>query len=258
MEKVSYHTHTTISDGKLSPRELIECAIEKGFKVLAITDHYTRPEGIDFSGWSTDFYTEEDYVELRKLQKEYEGRIEVLVGAEFEWYLGKQEWTTKEVKRREYDVKIMAIHQILVGDRYYPVNHHDWVVDEIVAALGGDVQKMVEIYYETLKDAARSGLFDIVAHFDLIKTFNKGSRYFCEEDSWYKEEVVEALKVIKEFGLKMEVNLQGLRKACEEQWPSKWIINKARGMGIELVVGTDAHNEEALDYDVDEVEKLLN
>ncbi|WP_368902835.1 PHP domain-containing protein, partial [Proteus mirabilis] len=35
------HSHTTASDGELSPDELIDRAIEKQITVLAITDHDT-------------------------------------------------------------------------------------------------------------------------------------------------------------------------------------------------------------------------
>ena len=33
------HTHTTASDGALAPRELVELAIRRGVRVLAVTDH---------------------------------------------------------------------------------------------------------------------------------------------------------------------------------------------------------------------------
>ncbi len=36
---IDLHTHTTVSDGALRPEELIALAIEKGYRVLAITDH---------------------------------------------------------------------------------------------------------------------------------------------------------------------------------------------------------------------------
>jgi predicted metal-dependent phosphoesterase TrpH len=41
MEKrgMDLHTHTNVSDGVLSPEELIAKAIGNGFKMLAITDH---------------------------------------------------------------------------------------------------------------------------------------------------------------------------------------------------------------------------
>jgi len=46
MEKlIDMHTHTNYSDGELSPEELIQLAISKNIKALAITDHNTI-EGI--------------------------------------------------------------------------------------------------------------------------------------------------------------------------------------------------------------------
>jgi len=39
--KIDLHSHTTASDGRLSPAELIERAVEFNVKVLAITDHDT-------------------------------------------------------------------------------------------------------------------------------------------------------------------------------------------------------------------------
>jgi histidinol-phosphatase (PHP family) len=258
MEKQSYHTHSTISDGKLSPRELIESAIKKGFKILAITDHYPRPSDVDSSGWSDDFYSDEDYAELKKLQKEYKDSIRVLVGVEFEWFPGKEKWVFGETKRRDYDVKIISVHRIFINGGYYTLNHSQELFDEALASLDGDIKKMIAIYYETLRDAVRSGWFDIVGHFDVIKTMNKNSKYFSEEEDWYRGEVRKSLMEIKKAGIKMEVNLSGLTRDCAAQWPSTWIINEAKKLGIEMVVGTDAHNEKSLDYDIKEVEKFLN
>ena len=42
---VDFHTHTTASDGELSPRQLIERALSLGVEQLAITDHDT------LNGW---------------------------------------------------------------------------------------------------------------------------------------------------------------------------------------------------------------
>ena len=34
-----FHTHTFLSDGVLAPTELIQRAVNKGYKVIAVTDH---------------------------------------------------------------------------------------------------------------------------------------------------------------------------------------------------------------------------
>lgn len=257
MKKVSYHTHSTVSDGALSPRELIEKAIEKGFEVIAITDHYPRPKGIDNNGWSDGFYTDEDYAELRTLQDEYKDRIEVLVGVEFEWYTEKKEWLKGEVYKRDYDIRIISAHQLFYKGNYHTINFLEEGKESILTVFDGDAQKIVACYFKSLREAIGSGWFDVVAHLDLIKSLEKSQRFFSEDEEWYRSEVVKTLELIREMGLKLEVNLQGFFKKVGEQWPSKWIIDEARAMEIELLVGTDAHDEAQLDYDVKVVENLL-
>ncbi len=44
--RVDLHTHSTASDGELSPAQLVQLAIERGLAVLALTDHDTT-DGID-------------------------------------------------------------------------------------------------------------------------------------------------------------------------------------------------------------------
>ena len=43
--KVGLHTHTTLSDGKKTPEEVIAMYAEGGYDVLAITDHWKYAEG---------------------------------------------------------------------------------------------------------------------------------------------------------------------------------------------------------------------
>ena len=43
---IDLHTHTTASDGTMSPAALVEYAKEKGLKAIAVTDHDTV-EGIE-------------------------------------------------------------------------------------------------------------------------------------------------------------------------------------------------------------------
>ena len=43
---VDLHVHSSRSDGTLSPRQLVDYAMEKGLKAFALTDHDTT-EGLD-------------------------------------------------------------------------------------------------------------------------------------------------------------------------------------------------------------------
>ena len=46
MRAVDLHTHTNCSDGTFTPRELMDYAVEKGLKAIALTDHDTT-RGLD-------------------------------------------------------------------------------------------------------------------------------------------------------------------------------------------------------------------
>lgn len=46
IKKGDFHNHTTASDGKLSPKELVELAKSEGLDIIAITDH-DNTEGVD-------------------------------------------------------------------------------------------------------------------------------------------------------------------------------------------------------------------
>ena len=39
MSRIDLHTHTTASDGSLSPTELVQLAKQQGVSALAVTDH---------------------------------------------------------------------------------------------------------------------------------------------------------------------------------------------------------------------------
>ena len=37
--RIDLHCHTTASDGEMSPKQIVDCALKKNIKALAITDH---------------------------------------------------------------------------------------------------------------------------------------------------------------------------------------------------------------------------
>ena len=49
-QKVALHLHTTLSDGKLTPEEVIRAYKEQGFDAVALTDHWRYGESGSFEG----------------------------------------------------------------------------------------------------------------------------------------------------------------------------------------------------------------
>ncbi len=79
--KMELQTHSTWSDGKLSIKEMAEAAINRGYNVIAITDH-SHSLGV-VQGMKPEDVIEQRK-EIDKVAKELEDRIHILQGAEVE------------------------------------------------------------------------------------------------------------------------------------------------------------------------------
>jgi histidinol-phosphatase (PHP family) len=100
-----------------------------------------------------------------------------------------------------------------------------------------DVVNFQRIYFRHLAQAAESGLFDTLAHPDLVKN--------VFPDRWnvntVMEDVRESLDRIARTGVSMELNTSGTHKAIREMNPSLQILSEMNQRSIPVVIGSDAH-----------------
>jgi histidinol-phosphatase (PHP family) len=253
MKKVNYHTHTIGSDGKLNPEELIKLAIKKKFEIIGITDHYHFPQG--FRDWGNEFYSDEHYKELQRLKEKYKDKIKILVNVEFDWLKDYKKWIKKEATKRKYNFKFISVHFLKIGKEYFPLDYNEKTFKKMTKDIGG-IRKLVRLYYKNLREAIKSGCFDVVGHLDIIKIYNKNKKYFSEKEDWYKNEITKTLKLIKKKNMKIDLNTSGLRKPCSEQYPSFEILKEANKMKIQFLIGTDAHNGKELESGLEEIRRL--
>ena len=253
MIKGNYPTHTTGSDGNVSPEAMIKKAIREGFKEYAITDHYFFPKG--FRNWGNDFCSEEHFRKLKLLKKKYSSKIKILIGSEFDWLKDYKQWILNEAKR-DLDIKIISVHFLKLGDEYYPVDHSDELFDEMISNVRS-IKNLVRQYYKELRNAIKTRVFDVVGHMDLIKIWNKDNKYFSDNEKWYVKEVIRTLKEIKKSGMSLDINTAGWRNPCNEIYPSSWIIAEAERLNIPCLISTDAHRLKEVGYKVNEAKKLI-
>lgn len=244
MTRVNYHTHTTVSDGEMKPEELIKLAIKKRFNVLGITDHYHFPPG--FRNWGNEFYSDKHYETLKRLKEKYRAQIRIFVNVEFDWLEDYADWIKKEATNRNYDYRFISVHFLKMGKEYVPIDYSEEEFQKMAKGAGG-IKELVKLYYSNLRDAIKSGCFDVVAHMDLIKIWNSNEKYFSEKEAWYRREIEKTLEQIKSEDMKLDLNTAGLRKPCAEIYPSEWIVNDAKKLGIQFLIGTDAHKADELE-----------
>src|SRR5207237_8279635 len=92
------------------------------------------------------------------------------------------------------------------------VDHEGWDI----WSTHGDPADVWRRYFTTLGEAARSGLFDVLAHPDLVKVWGE-RRPRPEGDLRFYYDL--AMEGIAESGIAVEVSTAGLRKPAGELYP---------------------------------------
>lgn len=100
------------------------------------------------------------------------------------------------------------------------------------------VDDVFQGYYGLIREAVRSGLFDCIAHPDLVKKFGHTPSYDVASDY---EQIALAMK---ESGVAYEVSTAGLFKPVGEIYPSPQFVRTMNVYGVPFVTSSDAHRPE--------------
>jgi len=218
------HCHTPLCKHAYGmPDEYAAVALARGFKGITFTCHCPLPDGFSASvRMRPEQY--EEYVDLIAATREnFKGRLDVRLGLESDFYPGVEPWL------RDLHTRVPLSH--VLGSIHYQVR------DYRALFYTGDTHSYQELYYDHLAQSAESGLFDTLAHPDLIKNESP--------DEWdfkrVKPFVEKALDRIAATGVAMELNTSGVQKALPEMNPSPSQLKLMCERGIPVVIGADAH-----------------
>lgn len=265
---INFHQHSTGSDGKLTPEQVVQEAIKLGIKHLCFTDHYPLPEEeLTIPGFKQEFEREiekykkqrrerfsEEYIkEVRNLIEKYKDKINISFGAEFDWFDRFKETIGLETKRRDYDYLMCSVHFVPYNREFIMIPYSEETILEVIKRFK-DYKQFAKEYYKQLRLAIRSRLFDCIAHFDFVKMPNEDSKLFSEREEWYKKEVIDSLNEVAKAGMCIEINTSGWRRPVKEQYPSEWILKEMLARDIPITIGSDGH--ESVGDRVDDAIKL--
>ncbi|MBE0475767.1 MAG: histidinol-phosphatase HisJ family protein [Coriobacteriia bacterium] len=244
--RVDLHVHTSLCrHAEGTAAEMAEAARAAGLDVVAITDHLPLPPGFDpgyaMGADELEAYVSEVLVAAEGMRSA--GGPEVLLGIEADWLPGAEERVGDAVAAYPFDVVLGSVH-FLDG----------WAFDDPRLAGEWDRRDAGDVwraYFGRLCAAARSGLFDAMAHPDLVKKF--GHRPGFDALPLYEE----AASVFAGAGVAVEVNTAGLRKPVGEAYPSLDFLAACRRAGVSVVTGSDAHHPLEVGFRLDAAEELL-
>lgn len=249
------HMHTTYSDGSAGVRDVIEAAIGKGLKRIAITDHMPLPfpDRYDMDPDAVSRYRDE----IEQTREAYSDRIDVLVGLEMEYLPGYESWTEKLLESG-WEYTIGSVHYMVAAGRRGIVNGTPCEFRQLLhGAFGGSIRALCTHYYQHLRALIDSGLFKTVGHLDVVKKHNENGFFFNEEESWYRELVLEALEHVTRSGIQVEINVSGFNHPPKIPYPGPWILQECGQRNIPLVVSSDAHRPNCIGAGFQKLKRLL-
>jgi len=221
--KIDLHNHTTrCNHATGSIDAYIRHAIEQEIKIYGFSEH--APMDFD-EGYRLGFQEMEAYQnDILTAREHYEKEIDIRLGYEVDWLPGHMD---ERVLGAEVDYLIGSVHFI-----------NKWSFDN-PEFIGGweerDIDEIWQAYFEAVTEMAKSDLFDIVGHLDLIKVF----KYLPKKE--IRVLAKEALLAIKDADMVLEINAAGLRKPIAEIYPSIPLIQEAYALNIPITFGSDAH-----------------
>ena len=204
-------------------------AVHQGVEEIGFTDHVYRfsvaRDWIDAEAWRSEATADiEHYVAA--IDGAREAGFPVLMGLECDWVPGREPEIAALRAAHDWDYFLGSYHWL--GDR--EIDHAANSAWD--GAEPGDVWRR---YVDGFCAAARSGLYDSMAHPDLAKVF--GYRPDPEPAGLYREMADAAA----EGGVCVEVSTAGLRKPVGEMYPAPALLAEFFARGVPITLGSDAH-----------------
>lgn len=241
------HVHTVFSDGKSTPREVVEEAAKKGMKKIGFSDHsYTDfDESFCIPARKITQYREC----IADLKNEYVGKMEILCGIEQDYYSNEP--------TDAYDYVIGSVHYIYKDGKYIPVDESpQMLIGAVKKHFNGDIYAFAEEYYRIVSDVVRKTHADIIGHFDLVTKFNEGGKLFDESHPRYKAAALSAADILLESGAVFEINTGAISRGYRTSpYPSDEIIRYIAARSGKFILSSDSHSKETLCF---EFENVLN
>jgi histidinol-phosphatase (PHP family) len=218
------HCHTTLCKHAFGTTDdYAEAALARNFKGITFTCHCPLPDGFSASVRMKPEQYEDYIARVAATREAFAGRLDVRLGLESDFYPGVEPWLEK-------------LHA------HTPLSHvlgsiHYQVMDYRRLFYTGEIFSYQELYYDHLALSAESGLFDTLAHPDLIKNESPEEWSFDR----MRPVIERALDRIAATGVAMELNTSGVLKSLPEMNPSPSQLALMAERRIPVVIGADAH-----------------
>ena len=242
-ELVDCHIHTQRCGHAVgSVDEYVRVAVDRGLSGIVITEHLALPDEFDpHRHLSMPACDLEDYLVEIDLARQRFPEIDVVAGIEADFLLGRESETAAAIadaRNRADGVRMVLGSVHFIGDWAFDDPHN---VDEWDTR---DVDGVWLDYFDLWRAAAKSGMFDVMAHPDLPKKFGHRPSFDT------RELFFDAAATAADAAVAIEVSTAGLRKPVGELYPAHDLLVAFQRADVPATVGSDAHEPSEVGYEI--------
>ncbi|MCW2968378.1 MAG: histidinol-phosphatase [Solirubrobacteraceae bacterium] len=222
-----------------------EVATERGIAELGVAEHvYRFSAALDV--WQHPLWLEYAHDDLDAYCSFVREETDLRLGIEADFVPGREERMRDLIEQREWDYVIGSIHFLAEGALDY--DKYD------VWNSGRSPDHVWRTYFTWLGEAAATGMYDVLAHPDLVKHWGQ-ERPWPDRDLRFYYDL--AMEQIAESNVAVEVSTAGLRKPVGEIYPSSALLEMLVDAGVPLALSSDAHVADQLGFRYDDAVALL-
>lgn len=234
------HMHTPLcKHARGEPEAYADAAIQRGLTGIIITCHNPLPDGIMSNVRMEPSQFDEYLALVERARQARQGQVDVRLGMECDYWPGLEPFLEKQLQQATFHHVLGSVHC-----------HLPWFLETFAAPTP---KAYCQQYFEHLALAAESGLFDTLAHPDLVKNV-------CP-DQWRIDDMLDCIRRnldrIARTGVAMEFNTSGIYKKVAEYNPNQPMLAEMAKRGIPVVMGSDAHDAKRVGADFDIAIKLI-
>ncbi len=220
-------------------------ATRHGIAELGVSEHIHRFRQA-LTIWDHPLWREQAVDDLNRYVDFVRFETDLRLGIEMDYVPGRERVIEEVLAAYDWDYVIGSVH--FLGDGAL-----DWEEFDVWRTLD-DPDEVWGRYFDAVEASARSGLFDVIAHPDLVKYWGeRRPRPYGDLRRFY-EPLAEALAG---SGAAVELSTAGLRKPVGEMYPTRELLELCVGAGVPVALSSDAHEPEHVGYAYDQATALL-
>jgi len=223
-----------------------DVAAERGIGALGVSEHvYRFSQALEV--WQHPFWRENARDDLDAYCEFVRELTPLALGIEADYVPGAEDRMASLLEARGWDYVIGSVH--FIANQALDMRG-EWDIWR-----SSDPEKVWMRYFEMLGEAARTGMYDVLAHPDLVKVWGSGGPMPDRDLRFYYDAAMDG---IADSDVAIEVSTAGLRKPVGEIYPARPFLEMCLEAGRPIALSSDAHTPNDLAYRYDEALEYLD